>query len=102
MLDNHIDLRHSFYDFKQDFTDLQKPDQAKRLKNKIAEKSSNVRYWMDDFATNKHLAANCGEKNDEMCFWKGRVYIQHLLNVLWLSICTPPAPRDVGASLSSH
>lgn len=60
---------------------------------------------MDDFETNKHLAANCGHlerKKDEMCFQKGRVYIQLLLNVLWQSICTSPGSRKVGASLSSR
>lgn len=60
---------------------------------------------MDDFETNKHLAANCGyleRKKDEMCFQKGEVYIQLLLNVLWQSIYTSPGSRKVGASLSSH
>lgn len=37
MLDNHIYLRYSFYEFQQDFTNLQKPDKAKQLENKIAE-----------------------------------------------------------------
>lgn len=94
MLDNHIYLRYSFYEFQQDFTNFQKPDKAKQLKNKIAEIKSN-QIWQQTVGIWR-------EKKDEMCFQKGRVYIQLLLNVLWQSICTSPGSREVGASLSSH